>query len=103
MRTALVSKLRASPTDFGLITANGGFLSKHAAGIYSCVPYETTHPDAERWERPDPATYQSTLDAGPEVTVAEAPAGVGTVLTYTVTHNAEGMYRAMVCFTFKKR
>lgn len=80
----------------GLITANGGFLSKHAAGVYSCVPYERTHPDASAWGRPDPATYQQTLDAGPEAAVSEAPDGLGEVLTYTVTHNAKGMYRAMV-------
>lgn len=93
---AMVPKLRAERGTYGLITANGGFLSKHAAGVYSCVPYEETHPDAVAWSRPDPKTYQQTLDAGPEVAVTETPAGLGKVLTYTVTHNAKGMYRAMV-------
>jgi hypothetical protein len=32
---ALLSKLREVPSEYGLITANGGFLSKHAAGKYS--------------------------------------------------------------------
>jgi hypothetical protein len=61
------------------------------------VPYERTHADASAWGRPDPATYQQTLDAGPEAAVSEVPDGLGEVLTYTVTHNAKGMYRAMVC------
>ena len=34
----MVERLRASPGDFGLILANGGFLSKEAAGVYSAVP-----------------------------------------------------------------
>ncbi len=32
----MVQRLRRAPQAFGLITANGGMLSKHAAGIYSC-------------------------------------------------------------------
>lgn len=93
---ALVDKLRVDPAAYGLITANGGFLSKHAAGIYSCVPYEQTHPDATSWARPDSSTYQQTLDNGPEATVTDTPSGPGKILTYTVTHNGKGMYRAMV-------
>lgn len=32
----MVQRLRREPQAFGLVTANGGMLSKHAAGIYSC-------------------------------------------------------------------
>jgi acetyl-CoA C-acetyltransferase len=34
----MVQRLRRDPQSFGLVTANGGMLSKHAAGIYSCQP-----------------------------------------------------------------
>lgn len=34
----MVSRLRAAPDAFGLVLANGGFLSKEAAGIYSVQP-----------------------------------------------------------------
>ena len=34
----LLPQLRARPQAFGLITANGGYVSKHATGIYSATP-----------------------------------------------------------------
>lgn len=34
----MVTRLRAAPEAFGLVLANGGFLSKEAAGIYSVQP-----------------------------------------------------------------
>ena len=94
---ALVAKLREDPGSFGLITANGGFLSKHAAGIYSCAPYLSARAAPQRWEgRANSAELQSGLDAGAECIVDETPTGRGVVQTYTVTYNAKGMYRAMV-------
>ena len=40
---AMVPKLRQEPGTFGLVTANGGFLSKHAGCVYSTAPYSETH------------------------------------------------------------
>jgi len=88
---AMVPKLRARREAYGLVTANGGFLSKHAAGLYSCVPYGATHPDAARWQRPSPSVYQAELDDGPEEVVDEAPEGRGVIETYTVLHGADGL------------
>jgi acetyl-CoA C-acetyltransferase len=34
----MVERLRAAPEDFGLVLANGGFLSKEAVGVYSAQP-----------------------------------------------------------------
>jgi acetyl-CoA C-acetyltransferase len=94
---AMAAKLRDNPTSFGLVTANGGFLSKHAACVYSCMPYDDTHPHAASWSRPDPSTYQQVLDAGAEEAVNEHPCdAVGHVETYTVVHDARGMKRSMV-------
>lgn len=77
---AMVEKLRAEPGKTGLVTANGGYFSKHAAGIYS------TRRVAEPWQRVDPAVYQKTLDDVPDVVVNEHPDGRGTVETYTVLY-----------------
>ena len=31
-------RVRAAPGRFGLVTANGNYLTKHAAGVYSTAP-----------------------------------------------------------------
>ena len=74
----MVSLLRARPGSHGLVTANGGLLSKHATGIYSTTPY------SGNWTRPNPAADQAAVDslAGPGFT--ERPDGEATVETYTV-------------------
>ncbi|MXZ31976.1 MAG: hypothetical protein F4Z20_00840 [Gammaproteobacteria bacterium] len=74
----MVSLLRARPGSYGLVTANGGLLSKHATGIYSTTPY------SGNWTRPNPAADQAAVDslAGPGFT--ERPEGEATVETYTV-------------------
>ncbi len=74
----MVSLLRARPGSFGLVTANGGLLSKHATGIYSTAPY------FGKWAIPNPDADQAAVDslAGPDFT--ERPEGRATVETYTV-------------------
>ena len=32
---SMVEQLREAPGAYGLITANGGYLTKHASGVYS--------------------------------------------------------------------
>mmetsp|Transcript_10955 Transcript_10955/g.18654 ORF Transcript_10955/g.18654 Transcript_10955/m.18654 type:complete len:194 (-) Transcript_10955:23-604(-) len=92
---AMVQHVRAHPGTFGMVTANGGFLSKHAAGIYSTTPYSTTHPEAKAWSRTDPAEYQTVLDNLPKFPIAEKPHGIGRVETYTVLHNQKGPTQAI--------
>eukprot|EP00927_Polykrikos_kofoidii_P011464 TRINITY_DN14876_c0_g1_i4.p1 TRINITY_DN14876_c0_g1~~TRINITY_DN14876_c0_g1_i4.p1 ORF type:complete len:595 (+),score=97.09 TRINITY_DN14876_c0_g1_i4:97-1785(+) len=92
---AMMEHVRARPGTFGMVTANGGFLAKHAAGIYSTTPYLVTHPEAVAWTRRDPKEYQALLDAVPDVTVAEAPAGLGRVEAYTVMHSQKGPKQAI--------
>ena len=50
-----VANARSAPRSFHMVTANGGMLSKHAAGVYSCRPasvdwrtVNTSVPDEER-------------------------------------------------------
>ncbi|MDR7320245.1 acetyl-CoA acetyltransferase [Catenuloplanes niger] len=70
-----VRRARRAPGTFGLVGANGGFLSKYSAGIYSTAP--------ARWRANDSATIQAGLDAVPAVDVTDDPAGPVTVETYT--------------------
>ncbi|MCH8264103.1 MAG: acetyl-CoA acetyltransferase, partial [Proteobacteria bacterium] len=70
--------LRAAPSNFGLITANGGYLSKHATGIYSATATKG------RWQREPPATYQADIDKMASPEFIETPAGKAWIETYTV-------------------
>ena len=54
----MAERLAANPGQVGLITANGGYLTKHSFGVYSTEP-----PAHEfRWE-----DVQSEVDAEPKV------------------------------------
>jgi acetyl-CoA C-acetyltransferase len=80
---AMVEKVRADRDSYGLVTANGGYFSKHAAGIYSTNPVEGD------WSRTDPASYQKVLDDAPDTPFTESPNGEGTVETYTVLYGRD--------------
>ncbi|HEU4968840.1 hypothetical protein [Sphingomonas sp.] len=71
----MIAQLRARPGVKGLVTANGGFLSKEAVGLYSTEP-------PRDW-RPAPA-----VTAAPErVAVDPVPQGNGTIESFTVAFN----------------
>lgn len=94
---AMCEKLREKPGAFGLVTANGGYLTKHSAGIYSTTPYSITHPHATHWQRTDPAELQQRLKAQAVVLpVAVVAEGRGVVDSYTVEHDTSGPTRAVV-------
>jgi acetyl-CoA C-acetyltransferase len=77
----MMERLRAKPGTFGLVTANGNYVTKQSAGLYG-----TTPPDKPFAPR-DPAVLQARIDAvrGPEV--VDAPSGPVTIETYTVVHD----------------
>ena len=86
----MLTKLRKNTKHFGLVTANGGYLSKHATGIYSAVPIEG------KWEREPPSSYQSQIDRMASPSFIEEPNGEGTVETYTVCYKKGIPERAIV-------
>lgn len=88
----MAERLRAEPGRFGMVTANGGYLTKHAAGIYSHRPIEGP------WRREDPARYQAGLDARPRPAFVEAPDGAGVIETYTVAYGREGQPEAGILY-----
>ena len=88
---AMATRLRENPGDFGLVTANGGHLGKHAAGIYSTVPIEGA------WKRSAPERIQARMDALPRATIDEHPSGPATIEAYSVAFDRDGLpERAMV-------
>ncbi len=86
----MVQRLRARPDAFGLVTANGWYLTKHAMGIYAA------HPPAAPFEREDPKSYQKEIDAIPRPEIVWEPSGRATIETYTVVHGRDKVRMGIV-------
>ena len=78
-RTAEV--LRERPGEIGLVTSNGGFITKHAFGVYS------TEPPARPFRAAEP---QDEIDATPTREVAVDYAGDVEIESYTVMFGTDG-------------
>ncbi|MEM7340324.1 MAG: acetyl-CoA acetyltransferase [Actinomycetota bacterium] len=78
---AMTNVLRADPGAVGLVSANGGFLTKHAIGLYS------TEPPSNPYRAED---VQAEVDQVPTTAVDEGYHGAVTVEAYTVMHDADG-------------
>ncbi|MGV0836456.1 acetyl-CoA acetyltransferase [Mycolicibacterium thermoresistibile] len=77
----MAERLIAAPGARGLITANGGYLTKHAFGVYSTEP-----PSAEfRWEDVQPA-----VDREPVRKMLVEWSGTGTVESWTTPYDRDG-------------
>jgi acetyl-CoA C-acetyltransferase len=79
----IVRELRESPGERGLVWGNGGYVTKHAFGIYSTEP----PPDGFRFEYP-----QDEIDALPRRAVAEGDDATGpaAIESYTVMFDRDG-------------
>jgi len=86
----LVPLLRRKPGSYGLITANGGYLSKHAMGIYSAEPF------MGGWARECPRAYQGAIDAMASPGFTESPVGEASIETYTVRFNRQGPEQGII-------
>jgi acetyl-CoA C-acetyltransferase len=73
--------LTANPGRRGLITANGGYLTKHSFGVYGTEP----PPSEFRWE-----STQSAVDGEPARGAAVEWEGVGTVESWTTPFDRDG-------------
>jgi acetyl-CoA C-acetyltransferase len=74
----MVTRLRGRAGTTGLVLANGGYLSKEAAAIYS-----TDRP--KQWRPVCSASLQHEIDAEPALALAD-PAGEALIETYTVPY-----------------
>ena len=80
----MMNKVRARPGSKGLVTANGNYITKQSAGIYS-----TDTPD-KPFAPKDPKVYQAAIDSEKGPAVSETASGPATIDTYTVMHDREG-------------
>lgn len=86
----MMNVLRKRPGSFGMVTANGNYLTKHSAGLYS------TEPTKGPWRREDPKKLQVELDARPKQRVNTTPAGTGTIETYCVAYGKDAPEKAYI-------
>ena len=86
----MVQRLRAKPGQRGLVTANGNYLTKHSAGVYS------TDPPDKPFAPQDPAVLQAKLNAVPHPPLVDLADGAAYIETYTVVHDAKGPTGAVV-------
>ena len=86
----MMKVVRTDPGSLGMVTANGNFVTKQSAGIYS------TRPPARAFSPKPPAEYQRAIDAaaGPRLTALAD--GEARIETYTVMHDRSGPAFAVV-------
>lgn len=78
----MAERLTAAPGEIGLITANGGYLTKHSFGVYSTKPPKRQF----RWDDIQPA-----VEAQPMVAAEDGWSGTGIVETWTTPMNRDGV------------
>ncbi len=83
----VATRLRRSPGTFGMVTANSGYLTKHAFGVYS------TEPPAAGFRRHDVTEAVHRVWAGAErpVEVVDSHEGVAELETWTVAYDRTGV------------
>lgn len=80
----MMRRLRSHSSSYGLVTANGNYVTKHSFGVYSTAPFQG------RWRRENPSVLQAELDALPKAPLVENASGPATIETYTVMHGKTG-------------
>jgi len=75
---SMVDSLRANPGKFGMVYANGGWMSKHSAGVYSSEPMSGD------WRPSCSAEIQTRLDDRPRHEVSNHPDGEAILESYTI-------------------
>ena len=77
----MVERVREEPGVFGFVSANGGYVTKHAFGVYSTTPPA----DGLRTVYP-----QDEVDARPRAELVEDWQGEAMIEGYTVMHDRDG-------------
>jgi acetyl-CoA C-acetyltransferase len=80
----MMHEVRRKPGIKGMVTANGNYVTKQSAGIYSSAP------PAKPFKPRNPSIYQAAIDADKGPAVAEVAVGEATIETYTVMHDRKG-------------
>ena len=88
---SMMEKCRQNPNKFTLVTANGWYLTKHGAGIFSSKPFEG------EWDQVvDTTKMQERINEMEKPNFTETPEGEAIIETYTVVHSREGAEKAIV-------
>ena len=77
----MIGRLRENPGAYGLVTANSGYLTKHAFGVYR------TEPPAAGFRYED---VQAAVDAEPVTPIAESFDGEAELEAWTVAYGRDG-------------
>jgi acetyl-CoA C-acetyltransferase len=86
---AVVPRLRAEPGQLGLVSTVSGMLSKPGLAVWSCTP----PPSAQRALLADLDADAAAATATRAVATPELAAGPATVVSYTVTYDADDRLR----------
>jgi acetyl-CoA C-acetyltransferase len=78
----ITGRARRSPGSYGLVGANGGFMSKYSVGVYCTTP--------AGWVSDRSAELQAAVGSWAAPAVAEHADGWATIETYTVRHDRDG-------------
>ncbi len=93
---SLVETLRKDRGSFGMAYGNGGWMSKHAVGIYS------TTPTKGEWQAQDSSAYQTKVDEQPTLTINAHPEGAAILETYTAHYFKGFPVKAIIVGRLKK-
>lgn len=84
----IVAHVRKANGKPGFVGANGGYLSKYSAGVYSTKP--------KPWQVCESASLQDSLNAVPGIAILPTYEGQGTVESYTVVHDKGQPVKAII-------
>lgn len=80
----MTARLRKRDKGFGLVTANGLYLTKHSLGLYS------TEPADSQWVTVNSDSLQKQIDDLPCLSLAADPVGTAIVEAFTVAFDRHG-------------
>ena len=80
----MMNIVRSRPGIKGLVTANGNYITKQSAGIYSTEPIE------KPFSPKDPSIYQAEINSKKGPTVTEFANGKAIIETYTIMYDRSG-------------
>ena len=80
----MMNKVRAQPGIKGLVTANGNYITKQSAGIYSTEPLQ------KMFSPKDPSVYQVEINKQKGPVFSEFAEGNAIIETYTIMHDRKG-------------
>ena len=80
----MMNKVRAQPGIKGLVTANGNYITKQSAGIYSTEPLQ------KLFSPKDPSAYQVEINTQKGPVFSEFAEGNAIIETYTIMHDRKG-------------